>query len=783
DYDASGSTIGISNEQGDLVEQYDYSINGELVSQAPNDSVLEQPFQYAGRGGRVSYHVSGSGSAGNASVTPDGTGSAPSNGRTNSPTTASPGRSSRPSAPVPAPTNGPVYDAPTVAPTDLQGRVADFFGIGDLYRKLQRRGELLKRVGDDRQTRAEEEALGNIDNETRDAVNKVAPDILEGILFGPIAGRFGLLEFFGKNVFCNHASDICFPPDGTPNRAPDDTGNVNMAQVPRDPNDIIGPDGFGDQNWINADNPLPYKIRFENDPDAGAEAPAKIVRVTQTLDNDLDFRSFRLGDIGFADIIIDVPDNQAYFQQRLDFTDDLGIFLDVLAGIDVKTGEVFWELTSIDPETGEVPRDETLGFLAVNDDNGIGEGFLNYTARPKRDAMTGVVIDAEARIVFDVNEPIDTPAIFNTLDVDDPTSSIAAIEASQVNGAEATLVRWFSRDDANGSGLHSTTVFVSENGGEFTRWLTDTTLAESIFIGDVNSQYSFYSIARDNAGNASTQPTTISTLNSPSIIDLRNSAGVFDVNLDGGVITASVNGFQLLQTQNPTIDVIAESDDQFESNQEWEFVNILVDNDEFFQVLQSGDAFLRITGYGWTNFLSRLDVDASGKIDPLDVLIVINELNRPRFSVDTGELFDPTTLEPFPNVFYDVSQDQIISPLDALIIINYLNRQDSANAAVGESIQPLAKNFTPALRDETVDSKWNPSSASEQTLVDAALTETNLTWLPVANYRRLRAELWLGRSKRSDTENGLLVEHESDPLAGEELDILVELIPATRFVH
>ena len=56
-----------------------------------------------------------------------------------------------------------------------------------------------------------------------------------------------------------------------------------------DPNDILGPEGFGEEKWIDAEEPLDYTIRFENDPEL-ASAPAQVVRITQQLDEDLDFR-------------------------------------------------------------------------------------------------------------------------------------------------------------------------------------------------------------------------------------------------------------------------------------------------------------------------------------------------------------------------------------------------------------------------------------------------------------------------------------------------------------
>ena len=65
-------------------------------------------------------------------------------------------------------------------------------------------------------------------------------------------------------------------------------------------------------------------------------------------------------------------------------------------------------------DTGQAPSDALIGFLPPN--NGTsGQGFVQFSVRPKRDVQSLAVIDAEATIYFDENEPIDTPPIFNTV--------------------------------------------------------------------------------------------------------------------------------------------------------------------------------------------------------------------------------------------------------------------------------------------------------------------------------------------------------------------------------
>ena len=83
-----------------------------------------------------------------------------------------------------------------------------------------------------------------------------------------------------------------------------DTGDTWVI-VPHDPNDKIGPSGFGDAGFVSADATLPYTIDFENTPTA--TAPAQVVTVTDQLDANLDWRTLQLGEITFGGYTLTVP--------------------------------------------------------------------------------------------------------------------------------------------------------------------------------------------------------------------------------------------------------------------------------------------------------------------------------------------------------------------------------------------------------------------------------------------------------------------------------------------
>ena len=297
----------------------------------------------------------------------------------------------------------------------------------------------------------------------------------------------------------NAAQQNC---DNDDNQNNEDAKKPSKPTVPADPNDIVGPTGVGSERWVSTAQTMDYMIRFENDP-VFANAPAHVVRITQKLDSDLDYRTFRLGDFSIGALRIDVPDNVSYYQTRLDLTATRGVYLDVAAGIDMKTGQAFWLFTSLDPLTGAAPQDPMLGFLPPNQHSPEGQAYVTYTVKPKATAQTGSIVDAQARIVFDTNEPIDTPSVFNTLDAAPPTSGVLPLPA--VTTSNTFTVNW-AGEDSTGSSVGTYDIFVSDGGGPFTCWLTATAATSGVFVGANGHRYGFYSVARDNVGNTQATP-------------------------------------------------------------------------------------------------------------------------------------------------------------------------------------------------------------------------------------------------------------------------------------
>ncbi|MCF8370707.1 MAG: T9SS type A sorting domain-containing protein [Bacteroidales bacterium] len=262
-----------------------------------------------------------------------------------------------------------------------------------------------------------------------------------------------------------------------------------------DPNDIIGPRGYGAGRFVAQNELLPYTIRFENDAEFATTA-AQRVEIKQVIPPTLNPLSIRLSTFGFGEYIFNVPENSASYFQVLDMPDSLGWDLEVTAGIDIVDNEAFWIFQTIDPTTGQPPVDALTGFLAINDSTGSGEGFVGYTVLPKTNTQTGDTIFAEAEIVFDINDPILTPLIFNTIDAGMPSSTVDALP--QISDSTTISIDIIAADDQGGSGIQSYELYYSENGGP---WIMHKNfqLGEPVsFTGLNNASYGFFSRAMDN---------------------------------------------------------------------------------------------------------------------------------------------------------------------------------------------------------------------------------------------------------------------------------------------
>ena len=265
-----------------------------------------------------------------------------------------------------------------------------------------------------------------------------------------------------------------------------------------DPNEIIGPEGYGQRRMVSSDMQMPYTILFENDPDF-ATASAQIVMIRQAFAPHTDISSFQLGNFGFGEYIFEVPEGLNHYQKRLDLRDSLDIYLNITAGVDIINQELFWVFESLDPNTGQLPDDPNTGFLPINDSIiHNGEGFVTYTIKPSENVVTGDSIYAKASIVFDTNAPIETNTVYNIVDAVSPTGLVME-EFTVIN--DTLYLVWEANDDEQGSGVAYTDIYGCNEKGVYFAVARQQETSPVALSYQSNKDYRFFSVSTDHVGN------------------------------------------------------------------------------------------------------------------------------------------------------------------------------------------------------------------------------------------------------------------------------------------
>ncbi|MEX2214849.1 MAG: Ig-like domain-containing protein [Phycisphaeraceae bacterium] len=281
---------------------------------------------------------------------------------------------------------------------------------------------------------------------------------------------------------------------------------------------ITGPFSAESSGFLPVAVPLPYTVNFQNDPSASSFVNE--VRIVVDIDEQLDTRSFRLGDIRIGDINIEVPSDRGVYTADIDFLDTKGFILRVSAGIDLAANEATWLLQAINPITGQLITDPNRGLLPPNNALGDGFGFVSYTIRTEDDVNTGDEVTASARVFFDNAAPEDTELLTQRIDAAAPVTQLTVTRITPA--APNFNVSWNALDDTDGSGFKHVTIYVAEDGGDFVIWQrrrTDASGSE-VFTGTQGKSYEFLALATDKAGNREEPPLGLLAPNDGSGVNL-----------------------------------------------------------------------------------------------------------------------------------------------------------------------------------------------------------------------------------------------------------------------
>ncbi len=272
-----------------------------------------------------------------------------------------------------------------------------------------------------------------------------------------------------------------------------------------DPNAKTGSTGFTIDGSLPADRNFQYAIYFENID--SATAAAEEIVLLDTLNSNLDPSTFALGSIQLGDTVVTVSASTQKFNQRVVLNDTTHVQVSV--SFDQGTGILNCHFVGTNPKTGEF-----AGILPPNRIPPQGEGYVSYATKPKANVVSGTLIRNRASIIFDVNPPMTTNEVFNTIDALPPSSSVT----SAVSTSEPSIYQlsWSGHDDPNGSGIRGYSIYCSDNGGAYKELLRDTLATTTSFVARAGHQYRFYSIAKDSVGNVELQPDSCDLMIAPT---------------------------------------------------------------------------------------------------------------------------------------------------------------------------------------------------------------------------------------------------------------------------
>ncbi|MEO0114642.1 MAG: hypothetical protein ABIK93_04110, partial [candidate division WOR-3 bacterium] len=224
-----------------------------------------------------------------------------------------------------------------------------------------------------------------------------------------------------------------------------------------DPNAKAGTTGYDSLlNFIVPYQPLNYTIFFENVDTATAEA--ETILVTDRIDDNLDWSTLTLDEVSHPAVCTTL--------------------------VDSVTRTITWWFRGI--------------HLPPNQNPPEGEGWCRFHIMPKPDLASGTQIKNFASIVFDINPPMLTDTVLNTIDAEPPSSSVRPLPETTYTGE--FVVRWNGQDPIPGSGIKHYSVYVRVDSGPYQPVVTGTSDTMVTFIGTNEAWHYFYCIATDNVG-------------------------------------------------------------------------------------------------------------------------------------------------------------------------------------------------------------------------------------------------------------------------------------------
>ena len=268
--------------------------------------------------------------------------------------------------------------------------------------------------------------------------------------------------------------------------------------IPGDPNEMTGYEAPSGSRYMKDDVvTVGYDIEFENDPEIANSAAHCIVIENQLAPTKFNLKTFTPKDITLSGKKVEL-DGSKSFVQTLDLRPEIDAIAELQCAYNAQTGLIRWTFTSLDPMTMEPTDDIMQGVLPVNYDGTSGIGNVTYTVDLLKAFPDGTEIANKASIIFDNNDPIETPLWVNTIDAVTPAGQVDEVVLR--NDTTATI-HCVGSDER--SGVWKYEVYVQYGSGELWEKVGECP-ADSAYIDFRvydSMDYGFCAQAVDSAGN------------------------------------------------------------------------------------------------------------------------------------------------------------------------------------------------------------------------------------------------------------------------------------------
>ena len=153
---------------------------------------------------------------------------------------------------------------------------------------------------------------------------------------------------------------------------------------------------------------------------------------------------------------------------------------------------------------------------------------------------------------------------------------------------------------------------------------------------------------------------------------------------DNGLVVDRASARANVDDASDPLVITASEGDTLKFDAGWHVPLAFVQDQRLFRVVRQTGVELHVAGpLDWQNPALPMDVSADGIVSPRDALLIINEVNQPRFT-NSGVLVDAASLAEFPLTFFDVLGDRSASPEGAIRVIDFLNEQARADTGVDQ---------------------------------------------------------------------------------------------------